>query len=368
MKERLTFLFFLSVQVMAWIGFSACAPEKKYYMKEVIKEYLAEPPAGAYADHFIYEEPSGNVDILFVIDNTDIMKGAFNSTPLAPADLFQPSYENFLQKWDDPELKNVGYQVQIITTPSDRFFKHLATSKNDRKTHVAANFTNPEAKPPEFPFPYILTFDETEHPRPFRSALTGISTFKRDFSTLFLVFALGKDHSSSHSEENHTAFEQQLQTKRGLYQTHTWLLANQNNGKKKGGCPLEYPSNFIREASELKIATTLKVTSGPSDRYIDLCDPNWDAHWGDDLFKAIVAEKRKYVLSRQPYKPEASLTVKTMRQLLRRELDYTFDALTNEIIILPAAGLTKGEQIFATYYLAPPKEVFPGGKAPGGEP
>lgn len=330
--------YFICLSLISFVGF-ACTPQN-FYMKE--KVIGASAPPAIHMDQFVYGKPSGPVDILFVLDNTESSE--------ALADDFKKAYQKFTERFQkSDQTEYLDYRVQVVTTPKATMVKNYF----DRENPLEQNLENLNS-----------VFDQPERGflKPFEStlaALTHPSEAGRVFSPLFLVYVLGDGTDpSSHLSDKSSEISSKLDEFRGLYQTHVVVISRKTLFQPEPSiryCDMFFPP--------FDFHLTIDSISWKSRQDVDLCSPSWGS-FEEKLWDSILDFKTKFVLSRVPSRPETMVVRKTpLAHKYRYGDDFIFNHETNEVVF-QVQEFKVGDQIEVSYFLSPASEEFSGKPTP----
>lgn len=327
-----------------------CSPVQQYYMKE--KVIVGAPRPGVQVDRFAFGKAIGNVDVLFVVDNTESGEAA--------ADAFRRSYTDFISRFGQPDARQLNYHLQVVSTPRGLSPENWTSSEQDSSTQLAQLFTGTPGGRPA-----LLNYSDQGHLNPYEAAtlgLAGKAYEQRGRVPLFLVFLLGHDADPSTTPaKDAQTFSEVIRQGRGFHQTHVSVLSRTSS---LGNTSFPRCSKFT---SSTRLLPTLQSLPWRSQAQWDLCDTNWPTSYPAELFSALIDFKKKLVLSNTPYQPETML-LRSSKHLFRYGDDYRFDAQKNEIIFIRDSGLQEGDLLDVSYYLKPNEELLPNGQTPPGPP
>lgn len=333
--------YLLSVLILT----SACTPSQNIIMKEKVVERNAAPRPSLQVDHFLYGQAHGNVDVLFVVDNTESGEVFLES--------FKTSYVNFINLFPKDVSRNLNYRVQVVSTPNGRAPKNFASNENKpdlqlRELYGPPLDDSPKADP-------ILQHQERGALTPVESTVSGFSNAAfagHDGAATFIVYLLGYE-AEIYSTSG-------LEKAKDFYQTHAFLI-----GRKSDDLSPMYPHCDSLEKIE-KTETAFRDMPWRTLTSMDLCDPNW-VTFPDQLMKAIVEFKSKIILSHNPTEPE-TMFVKGPTRTYRYGEDYTFDMKNNEIVFVLERAPAIGDLLEVSYFLKSNDPTLGGSSTPPGNP
>ena len=315
---------------------AGCSPTQEYIMKEKVTN--ANPRAGIQDDRFAYGKAMGSVDVLFVVDNTDSGEAAI------PA--FQKSYADFAARFARPEARLLDYRLQVVTDPSGKSPGDFVSNTSPPSAQLAELFGAADGS-----VPGLLNHSERGYLSPFTNAASGLlgkAFASHGAAPVFVVFVLGWDADPNGAIATDAAqFAGAVQASRGFYQTHLMTISRVSapGTRAAGGFP--HCDTF---APATQILSQLSALPWRSQTGLDLCDNGWTSY-ADTLFPAVVAFKKKIVLSHVPDFPETMVLRDGSHKLYRYGDDYRFDKQGNEIVFLRDPGLQEGDLFDVQYYL-----------------
>jgi len=203
----------MRVAWIVWLGLIpeiwGCGPVQNTYYSQVnpkTEVSVNQPPPGITVDRFTYRQPFGNIDILFVVDNTESLQ-----TSMAR---FEKAYRKLLTLWDGPDTRNLSYVLQVATTPDANTASNFGSRERDIQLNLTELFGCATAK-------CLLGSSERRYMDPVFSTGIGLASNAfsgRSHSPLFVVYLLGADVDPATQSAAIPGLQGKLQTDRGFYQ------------------------------------------------------------------------------------------------------------------------------------------------------
>lgn len=339
-------------QILIWVlGVASafcnfgCSPGTRIFLKEKVIERSAAPRPGIRVDRFLYGKPRGNVDILFVVDNTETLENAISN--------FYLEYNLLLEGLRQKPFSGIDFRSQVVATPSERMPKAFARSDESPRFHLNQVFgvRGSTLRP-------VIHARESGYVRPLEAAMSGLSSpaFQgRDGGPLFLVFILGSDVGPGEvgvAKETVDAFVKL----RGAHQIHLLTVAKPLREMRTSdvNCrQLQPPLRTLEQLASIPWRTS---------QIFNLCDSKWGG-FSKILFETIAQFRTRLVLSQVPAEVE-SIVLRGSNRLYRYGEDYQFDPGGNEIIFTRPGLCEEGDLLEAAYFLEPREKVLDGSPTP----
>lgn len=314
-----------------------CSQTPLVAFKERLKEKFAPVPPAIRVDRFMYDEPSGPLALVFLIDDTELSAVTgddFEKVFFRP--LLETLYENEKYRALAPGFaasSNPMHGSNLIWDRKlglDKVFDYLFTGG----AAVADGVSLP-----------LFWHRDTGSPLPLAQALAA----QGDFQVPTWVIATYATRPARVSIPLPDLIKKK-------HLGHLRVLQRPaSGGASNGSCALLERAEADRAAEAPFQGMDLQT--------IDPCDPQWAVRARESLLQSIEQEKKRLVLTEKPWEPR-TIAVRGAFQRLQFGTDFTFDSTENEIKLLNPGSFQKGDLIEVSYYYGQPQEVLPGNPQP----
>ncbi len=385
----------------AWI-FSGClflligCGPKIMVLPSLLKEVVIGGQSSIQRDTMKVGTPTGDVDLLFVVDNADIAYrtninqrrvpglGFAGNNDVSVLSWFSYHYINLINRLLD--LRSLTYYSQVITAQQHRMPAEMLKSNQSHESHarhldelfpigscggVVPNgnrFLNWEVA--LLNREDVDRRDDTILPRPFSATQTALnSSFSdRGHVPLVIVYILLSDARLNRDEELLELRETLSKANRGKFQTRVLFYSYERSFAQFPGRIQSVLVSLDGQSFILKNINLENLDANPQGINLtqDVLNEVMDLTNGKPLPVAPNAEVYKMILTQRPKRVEL-LTLRGSNHVFVLGQEYHYDEASNSLIFTAAgrALLRLNDSVEATYYTTVPESPLPGGIGPG---
>jgi hypothetical protein len=322
----------LSLAVIVFLSTSCGSPIVYYVTKKTETiERNAPPQAGWKRYDFSWQEPRGQVNLLWVVDNTATAEIITDKPPGKSTSRFEDGYKLVI-RWIQRQ-PNLSVQSQVILTPTHRVAEQFLNKSQNDGPHLSSLFQRDRPGTPAILLPNRdsrngLNFrDIKRFTTPFVDVELGLADnafVNHADATTYLVFVLANESTAlfSNSIEN---FKKAVSPNRPLSTVNTFnLVPKLGSFCDAGG---ETPRSFL-SVTPSQINWAVNPTEG------NLCGDASD--WAEQIETWVQDHQIEFRLGELPEDEDQIRVFKGVEDtMLTKNVHYTYDGPTNSIKLKP---------------------------------